>query len=725
MKSKKLCVLSSIVFLFIGLGSIPLFQSANFVNVAEAAGYTPSKTYQNHDAATYYNNISTVKTGNDLLKDLRTLNGQKRQSTVGYSSMGTSSSGAFKYTDFSSKCTIMYDSKNQPYSTEIESFYSHKKASSFNREHVWPNTHGGGNVDDDIHMTRPTITEENGSRGHSYYIEGKCGPQNGWDPVAETKFTADPTSRGEAARIIFYCMTASSSLNINDDESMSNHTNDNNMGIISDLIKWHLQYPITERENNRNEGAEYLQGNRNAFIDHPEYVCKIWGNTNEKTRQLCANDPYASKAPTSITLNVSSKEIVSEETFQLFVNGVVPEDANRGVTWSSSNTNVATVDVNGLVKGKATGTSIVTATSVLDSNVKATCTINVTQREDVLLEDFTLSGETSIFEGDSTQLNVTFTPSNVYPIPSISYLSSDSNVLFVNSSGIATGIKAGSAKITAKATQNSIVIEKSITIVVKEKQATEYEKITTNVSVENDDKIVLATGIGNSYIGVTGCGKTDALVSNNSTLWKNYKAKVTTNGKFKLYDETENKYIAAPTKNEFVYGDEGGEFTKNSDGTVAIGDRFLYSNNNEYYRFYNKKTEPTYTYFYMYKVNGSQPVPPQPVLIDIQLSNVVNTAKVNSNFVMPKVEAIYSDDSRKDVTAEAIATGYNMKVAGTYTVKITYQSMHKTYTLTVTDESVPNTGCGGNVVTTSVVLATMSLLGVGIILIRMRKENRN
>ena len=59
------------------------------------------------------------------------------------------------------------------------------------------------------------------------------------------------------------------------------------MGKLSDLLKWNKNYAVQDRERIRNEGAQSLQGNRNPFIDHPEYACRIWGNTNSTTRQIC------------------------------------------------------------------------------------------------------------------------------------------------------------------------------------------------------------------------------------------------------------------------------------------------------------------------------------------------------------------------------------------------------------------------------------------------------
>ena len=84
-------------------------------------------------------------------------------------------------------------------------------------------------------------------------------------------------------------MTASSSLVLNDET----RNDGNNMGKLTDLIKWACENPVNEREKRRNVGGEYLQGNRNAFVDHPEYACKIWGSYNSSTKSACQKANYA------------------------------------------------------------------------------------------------------------------------------------------------------------------------------------------------------------------------------------------------------------------------------------------------------------------------------------------------------------------------------------------------------------------------------------------------
>ena len=229
----------------------------------------------------YYDGIDTRLRGDALLGSLRTLNLKKRTKTISYGSLNEN----FKYTDYDIN-SVQYQGST-PYSNKIISFYSGNVTSSFNKEHVWPNSHGGNLVENDIHMVRPTISSENGSRGNSFYVEGKKDPKYGWDPAMES-FGEEPY-RGDSVRIIFYCMCVSDKLSLVESEyhESTNANRDNMMGKLSDLIKWNETYPVDAREKRRNEGAQYLQGNRNPFIDHPELACKIWGNKNSATRKLC------------------------------------------------------------------------------------------------------------------------------------------------------------------------------------------------------------------------------------------------------------------------------------------------------------------------------------------------------------------------------------------------------------------------------------------------------
>jgi len=282
MKNRKFALLSILAFTVIGAAGCSFIKIVD-EKEEKPATYTVPTTY----TGDYYNTIDANQSGNTLLNSLRLLNAEMKTSEVGYNRMGTSAGGQFKWTDFD-PATVKFDSNGHPYGDKIVSFYSGTVMTGiFNREHVWPNTHGGNLVENDIHMVRPTVPSENGSRGHSYYVEGMCSDSNkGWDPAMESFGKED--YRGDCARIILYCMVASNQLTIEDSSSASSQTSNNKMGVLSDLLSWNLRYPVQSREQIRNNGGEYLQGNRNPFIDHPEYACKIWRGTNSKTAAICS-----------------------------------------------------------------------------------------------------------------------------------------------------------------------------------------------------------------------------------------------------------------------------------------------------------------------------------------------------------------------------------------------------------------------------------------------------
>ena len=77
-----------------------------------------------------------------------------------------------------------------------------------------------------------------------------------------------------------------------------------------------------------------------------------------------------------IALNKTSTTIPSGSTETLTAT-VYPLKSIQAVNWESSNTAVASVDVNGIVTGVAFGTATITATSQDNSSIKAACTVTV------------------------------------------------------------------------------------------------------------------------------------------------------------------------------------------------------------------------------------------------------------------------------------------------------------------------------------------------------------
>ncbi|MBQ0009094.1 MAG: S8 family serine peptidase [Firmicutes bacterium] len=439
------------------------------------------------DIDEYYSTISDSLTETSLLSALRSLNLRMRTSTVGYSGMGTSTSGKFKYTDYD-PTSVQYDSNGQPYGTRILSFYSGTPCTSWNREHVWPNSRGGGSKgsagepypDADIYMPRPTISSENSDRGNSKYVEGLSSSSSGWDPIKAfgvNNCYMGTSIRGECARIIFYCMTVNANLVL--DDTATGGTTGKTMGKLSDLLKWNLDNPVNPREINRQSGGQYLQGNRNAFVDHPEYACKIWGNYNDATKAICSSqetppektvesitvgslhrsftvgDTFVGEeitawyndgthevvsgtytgynmqqagtqtvtahygditvdyqivvassgsttvSVTGVTLSITSLNATVGDSAQKLTATIAPSNAtNKNVTWSSSNSQVASVDSSGNVSFNSAGSAVITVTTQ-DGNKQATCNVTVTSsgsdiQDDHIMFDFTSTAQRTV-----------------------------------------------------------------------------------------------------------------------------------------------------------------------------------------------------------------------------------------------------------------------------------------------------------------------------------------
>ena len=88
----------------------------------------------------------------------------------------------------------------------------------------------------------------------------------------------------------------------------------------------------------------------------------------------------------------------------------VPTNATRTVTWTSSNNNIAMVN-NGIVTPLAVGNATITATSTLNSAVKTTANVTVTNIP-IAVTGISLDKEQVTLGLDTTsQLNATVAPS--------------------------------------------------------------------------------------------------------------------------------------------------------------------------------------------------------------------------------------------------------------------------------------------------------------------------
>ncbi len=158
--------------------------------------------------------------------------------------------------------------------------------------------------------------------------------------------------------------------------------------------------------------------------------------------------------PTSLTLSKTTLTLEKDKTASLSVIYKPDNTTEKGITWKSDNTKVATVDKNGKVTAVAKGTATITATSSSASGVKATCKVTVT---DHTLTDITLSKTSlSLEKGSSETITVSYTPSDTNSSKTITWTTSDSKVATVDKNGKVTAVAAGKATITATSAVNGV-----------------------------------------------------------------------------------------------------------------------------------------------------------------------------------------------------------------------------------------------------------------------------
>ena len=153
-------------------------------------------------------------------------------------------------------------------------------------------------------------------------------------------------------------------------------------------------------------------------------------------------------------INVTGKASMEVGESETFVATVLPEDAsNKNVTWSSSNTNVATVDQTGKVTVVGSGTVVITATSAADTNVYGSFVVGV---ENVPITWITLTGKTGMVYSETAYIGYTITPSNASN-KQLLWTSSNTSIATVDQNGKVTASKktAGTTIITAAAQDGS------------------------------------------------------------------------------------------------------------------------------------------------------------------------------------------------------------------------------------------------------------------------------
>ena len=151
------------------------------------------------------------------------------------------------------------------------------------REHQWPvsllgtddpsNSYKG--MESDEFLIRPINPSVNSSRSNSPYGTTTSSGANGYQ-TAGYYYPGDADS-GDCARAMFYAVTAYPTFNGHSLSLVNGQPATYQMGDLNSLLHWNYSDPPDAFERRRNQAVfssglnpTYYQGNRNAYIDHPE-----------------------------------------------------------------------------------------------------------------------------------------------------------------------------------------------------------------------------------------------------------------------------------------------------------------------------------------------------------------------------------------------------------------------------------------------------------------------
>lgn len=156
-----------------------------------------------------------------------------------------------------------------------------------NAEHTVPQSffNGAEPMRADIHHLFPTHMNINSARGNLPFGEVPDNQTDRWMRLAtqqssipgsdidsysevwdNTRFEPREDHKGDCARAIFYFYTM----------YPTQGGNISGVGDVQQLYQWHILDPPSASEIQRNDGIEQYQGNRNPYIDHPDWVVDAW-----------------------------------------------------------------------------------------------------------------------------------------------------------------------------------------------------------------------------------------------------------------------------------------------------------------------------------------------------------------------------------------------------------------------------------------------------------------
>lgn len=156
---------------------------------------------------------------------------------------------------------------------------------NWNREHVWAQSRGGFSTSagpgTDLHHVRPEDVTVNSTRGNKDFDDGGSAVSGCTDCWTDSdSFEPRDAVKGDVARMLFYMAVRYEGGDGFADLELSSTvgSSSSRIGDLETLLAWSTADPVDAFEMRRNDRIHaQWQGNRNPFVDHPEWAAAIWG----------------------------------------------------------------------------------------------------------------------------------------------------------------------------------------------------------------------------------------------------------------------------------------------------------------------------------------------------------------------------------------------------------------------------------------------------------------
>lgn len=295
--------------------------------------------------------------------------------------------------------------------------------------------------------------------------------------------------------------------------------------------------------------------------------------TAKKAGQATVTITGANGIKATVTVNVSEipvnevvlsaqDEIVEAGEKKAITATLKPEnntDDNQDVTWTTSDEKIVKVVVDkddshkATIEGIASGSAVITATAA--NGTKAECTVKVPKH----ITSITLPGAVELTRGASTNLNVTIAPADTDDDTTVTWKSSDSDVVKVDEkTGMVYAVKAGKAEITAttKAVDNATAKPFTATTTVTVKENNMTDEIGKKLAFDEFDELLIGQkDNANNYLNLS-----ELIKANNIT------------DDIKVEFVSSDKAVATIDNDGNVFGLKAGKTTITATVTATAGD---------------------------------------------------------------------------------------------------------------------------------------------------------